>query len=227
MATESDSIAADSEEKVDIALEKYGDRHAFRIKNQKFIVDKRYVPIRSLGQGAYGVVCSATDTENDTKVAIKKVSNCFEDLVDGKRILREIKLLRHLRHPNIVSMKDMVNPFSKKEFEDVYLVMDLMDSDLHRIIHSKNKLTDEHHQVFMYQILCGLLYMHSAYVIHRDLKPSNLLVNSNCQLKICDFGLARGVNDYPVSVEEDNLTEYVVTRWYRAPGMLNIFFVFV
>jgi serine/threonine protein kinase len=112
----------------------------------------------------------------------------------------------------------MVNPFSKKEFEDVYLIMELMDSDLHRIIHSKNKLTEEHFQYFIYQVLCGLKYMHSANVVHRDLKPSNLLLNANCELKICDFGLARGVQD-PTS-SQDNLTEYVVTRWYRAPEIM-------
>jgi serine/threonine protein kinase len=207
-----------------LALSKYGDRHAFKIKSQKFIIDKRYSPVRSLGAGAYGVVCSAIDKEapekdgEGKKVAIKKVSRAFEDVTDAKRILREIKLLRHFNHDNVVKLGDMVNPFSKKEFEDVYLVMELMDSDLHRIIHSKNKLTEEHFQYFIYQVLCGLKYIHSANVVHRDLKPSNLLLNANCELKICDFGLARGVQD-PTS-SQDNLTEYVVTRWYRAPEIM-------
>ncbi len=85
-----------------------------------------------------------------------------------------------------------------------------------RIINSKNELTDEHYQYFTYQMLRGMKYIHSANVIHRDLKPSNLLLNSDCQLKICDFGLARGIKkevDY-------ELTEYVVTRWYRAPEVM-------
>jgi len=207
-----------SSEDADSAVVKYGDRHSFKVKNQKFVVDRKYVPIKCLGAGAYGVVCSASDTESGRKVAIKKVSRAFEEVTDAKRILREVKMLRHFDHPNIVKLHDMVNPFSKKEFEEVYMVLELLDSDLHRIIHSKNVLTMEHLQFFVYQTLCGLKYMHSANVVHRDLKPSNILVNASCELRICDFGLARGVGDCDPTL--DNLTEYVVTRWYRAPEIM-------
>lgn len=94
--------------------------------------------------------------------------------------------------------------------------MDLMDTDLHRVIYSNQPLTPEHQQYFLYQMLLGLNYVHSANVIHRDLKPANILVNKNCELKICDFGLARGFD-----VEDDpNLTHYVVTLWYRAPEVI-------
>ena len=92
---------------------------------------------------------------------------------------------------------------------------ELLETDLHRIIYSRQSLTDEHLQFFIYQILVALKYMHSANVIHRDLKPSNILLNADCTLKICDFGLARGVD-----VENPDLTEYVVTRWYRAPEIM-------
>lgn len=74
-------------------------------------------------------------------------------------------------------------------FEDIYIVLDLMESDLHRIIHSKQELTEEHVRYFLYQLLRGLKYIHSACVVHRDLKPSNLLINENCDLKIGDFGV--------------------------------------
>ena len=73
-------------------------------------------------------------------------------------------------------------------FQDIYIVFDLMESDLHRIIQSKQELTDDHVRFFIYQLLRGLKYIHSANVVHRDLKPSNLLVNENCTLKIGDFG---------------------------------------
>jgi len=98
-------------------------------------------------------------------------------------------------------------------------VSELMDTDLHYIIHSKQPLTDEHFKYFLYQILRGVHAIHTAHVLHRDLKPGNLLVNKNCDLKICDFGLARAID--PSEEKKDlGLTEYVVTRWYRAPELL-------
>ena len=94
-----------------------------------------------------------------------------------------------------------------------------METDLHKLLRSQ-KLSSDHICYFLYQILRGLKYIHSANVLHRDLKPSNILLNSNCDLKICDFGLARVCD-----TSHDHtgvLTEYVATRWYRAPEvMLN------
>ncbi|KAG6408344.1 hypothetical protein SASPL_131349 [Salvia splendens] len=112
-----------------------------------------------IGKGAYGIACSAVNSETSEHVAINKIANAFDNKIDAKRTLREIKLLRHMDHENY----------------------------------------------FLYQILRGLKYIHSANVLHRDLKPSNLLLNANCDLKICDFGLAR------VTSETDFMTEYVVT----------------
>ncbi|XP_028942375.1 mitogen-activated protein kinase 7, partial [Antrostomus carolinensis] len=94
-----------------------------------------------------------------------------------------------------------------------------MESDLHQIIHSSQPLTLEHVRYFLYQLLRGLKYIHSANVLHRDLKPSNLLVNENCELKIGDFGMARGLGADPRQTKAF-LTEYVATRWYRAPELL-------
>jgi len=191
--------------------------HEFMVNSCKFVVDKKYSPLKPLGRGAYGVVCSGLDRITNKKVAIKKIPKAFDDLVDAKRILREVKLLRHFKHENIVGLRDLSGPQDVNEpFEDLYIFLDFMETDLHKIIYSKNELTDEHIQYFVYQILRGLKFIHSAKVIHRDLKPSNLLLNGNCDLKICDFGLARGMKD-----EEDfELTEYVVTRWYRAPEVM-------
>lgn len=100
--------------------------------------------------------------------------------------------------------------------------IELMECDLAAIIRSGQPLTDAHFQSFIYQILCGLKYIHSANVLHRDLKPGNLLVNADCELKICDFGLARG---FSIDPEENAgyMTEYVATRWYRAPEIMLSF----
>lgn len=199
---------------------KYADRHTFTISGSKFIVDRKYVPVKPIGTGAYGVVCAVVDKTTNKKVAIKKIPNAFDDLVDAKRILREIKLLHHFDHENIIGLCDLVNPLTKQDFEDVYIILDYMETDLHKVIYSKNDLTEDHCQYFVYQILRALKCMHSANVLHRDLKPSNLLVNSNCDLKVCDFGLARGVHGTDNGDEQDELTEYVVTRWYRAPEIM-------
>jgi serine/threonine protein kinase len=190
--------------------------HAFEVNGATFVVDKRYALIKTVGTGAYGVVVSVKDSVTGRSLAIKKVPNAFDDLTDSKRILREILLLRHLKHENVVGMFDIINPHTTIDgYADVYMVMDLMETDLHRIIYSRQPLTDEHVQFFIFQILRALKYIHSAGVLHRDIKPSNLLIDSTCDLKICDFGLARGVAD-----EDLNLTEYVVTRWYRAPEIM-------
>lgn len=85
----------------------------------------------------------------------------------------------------IIRIIDIIPPPSTaEEFEDVYIVQDLMETDLHRIIYSRQPLTIDHIQYFVYQILRGLKYIHSANVLHRDLKPSNLLLRSNCDLKV-------------------------------------------
>ena len=184
---------------------------------QRFEVDVRYKNLKMIGAGAYGLVCKATDTVTGEEVAIKKVRDVFTDLVDAKRILRELKLLMHLgKHANIVHIRDiMINPPNSEDFKDLYIVTNKYDCDLYRILNSGQTLTDDHFSWFLYQLLCGLKYVHSANVMHRDLKPSNLLVNANCDLALCDFGLARGEPGPGVA-----MTEYVVTRWYRAPELL-------
>lgn len=189
----------------------------YNVNGTRFEVDSRYQPIKPVGKGAYGLVCSASDLATNKKVAIKKVPRAFDDIVDGKRILREIKLMKFCNHENICVVRDVLPPRSIDSFDDVYIVLDLMDTDLHQIIRSKQGLSDDHVQYFLYQILRGLKYLHSANILHRDLKPGNLLVNANCDLQICDLGLARMMD--PTDVLRD-MTEYVVTRWYRPPELL-------
>ncbi|XP_057956817.1 mitogen-activated protein kinase 15 isoform X1 [Malania oleifera] len=182
----------------------------------------RYRIEEVIGKGSYGVVCSAYDTHTGEKVAIKKINDIFEHVSDATRILREIKLLRLLRHPDIVEIKHILLPPCRREFKDIYVVFELMESDLHQVIKANDDLTREHYQFFLYQLLRGLKYIHTANVFHRDLKPKNILANADCKLKICDFGLARvAFNDTPTAIF---WTDYVATRWYRAPELCGSFF---
>ncbi|CAJ1971347.1 unnamed protein product [Sphenostylis stenocarpa] len=182
----------------------------------------RYKIQEVIGKGSYGVVCSAIDTHTGEKVAIKKIHDIFEHVSDAARILREIKLLRLLRHPDIVEIKHVMLPPSRRDFKDIYVVFELMESDLHQVIKANDDLTKEHYQFFLYQLLRALKYIHTANVYHRDLKPKNILANANCKLKICDFGLARvAFSDTPTTVF---WTDYVATRWYRAPELCGSFY---
>lgn len=131
-----------------------------------------------------------------------------------------MKLLRYFNHENIISILDIQKPRNYESFTEVYLIQELMETDMHRVIRTQ-ELSDDHCQYFIYQTLRALKAMHSANVLHRDLKPSNLLLNANCDLKVCDFGLARSA-----ASTEDNqgfMTEYVATRWYRAPEIMLTF----
>lgn len=175
-----------------------------------------------IGKGSYGVVAAAVDTRTGERVAIKKINDVFEHVSDATRILREVKLLRLLRHPDVVEIKHIMLPPSRREFQDIYVVFELMESDLHQVIRANDDLTPEHYQFFLYQLLRALKYIHAANVFHRDLKPKNILANSDCKLKICDFGLARvSFNDAPTAIF---WTDYVATRWYRAPELCGSFF---
>uniref|UniRef100_A0A4W4GVR4 Mitogen-activated protein kinase n=1 Tax=Electrophorus electricus TaxID=8005 RepID=A0A4W4GVR4_ELEEL len=182
----------------------------------KFEVGEEYDIIETIGTGAYGVVSSARRRDNGQQVAIKKIPNAFEVVTNAKRTLRELKILKHFKHDNIIAIKDILHASRNVN----YVVLDLMESDLHQIIHSRQPLTPEHTRYFLYQLLRGLKYIHSANVIHRDLKPSNLLVNENCELKIGDFGMARGLSAAHADESRSFMTEYVATRWYRAPELM-------
>lgn len=189
---------------------------SYMVSGAVFECPQRYTLVRPIGKGAYGVVCSAVDNATGEQVAIKKIAGIVDNATDCRRTLREMRLLRHFNHENVITIRDVYVPASDgPNFKDVYTVSELMETDLHNIISSEQGLTPEHCQYFTYQILRALKHIHSANVLHRDLKPSNILLNSNCDLKICDFGLAR------VNPEEtDQLTAYVATRWYRAPEIM-------
>ncbi|KAG9264901.1 serine/threonine-protein kinase NLK [Astyanax mexicanus] len=186
-------------------------QHAHHLQQQLDIE-----PDRPIGYGAFGVVWSVTDPRDGKRVALKKMPNVFQNLVSCKRVFRELKMLCFFKHDNVLSALDILQPPHIDYFEEIYVVTELMQSDLHKIIVSPQPLSSDHVKVFLYQILRGLKYLHSAGILHRDIKPGNLLVNSNCVLKICDFGLAR----VEEPDESRHMTQEVVTQYYRAPEIL-------
>ncbi len=164
-----------------IVLNKMAD---WMIRGEKFSLGKRYSALEYLGSGAYGVVCAAFDRLNEEYIAIKKCKKVFHSRTMAKRTLREMRLLRLLDHDNIVKLRSVLSPTNRVLFAEVYVVFDLMETDLAVIIRSSQVLLDKHIQFFMFQLLLGLQYLQEKGIVHRDLKPRNLLVNTNCELKI-------------------------------------------
>jgi len=213
----------------------------------KWKLPSNYEVGQLIGSGSYGSVCEAYDSTHQRLVAIKRIGHMFEDLIDCKRILREIAILAKLSHGNVVKIYDIVAPSNMKTFQELYMVMEICDSDLKKLCRTDVTLSSLHISTLLYNLLVGLMYLHSAGIYHRDLKPANCLVNQDCSVKICDFGLSRaiGVEEQQHLEELPNtprgsegqaqasgpvvphtqrlkrhLTGHVVTRWYRAPELI-------
>ncbi|XP_075406626.1 mitogen-activated protein kinase 15 [Tenrec ecaudatus] len=181
-------------------------------------VAQRYQLKRRLGKGAYGMVWKAVDRTSGEVVAIKKIFDAFRDDTDAQRTFREILLLKEFGdHPNIIRLLDVIQAENNR---DIYLVLEAMDTDLNAVIRKGKLLQDTHQRYIFYQLLRATRFIHSGNVVHRDQKPSNVLLNANCLVKLCDFGLARSLSQLLEGPEAQALTTYVATRWYRAPEVL-------
>lgn len=186
---------------------------------ERFELPSRYEAIKIIGEGAYATVIEAKDTKYSKLVAIKKNRNVFDSRVNATRVLRELQLLARAWHPDVIELQGALCPDLKdiETFEDLYLIMPKMDATLSKVV-QVSELSTEHIKYLLYQMLRGLLYLHSAGVIHRDLKTENVLVNGeNSDLKIADFGLVKSIQQFKDDVE---MTQYVSTRWYRAPQIV-------
>uniref|UniRef100_A0A7S2HTT0 Mitogen-activated protein kinase n=1 Tax=Haptolina brevifila TaxID=156173 RepID=A0A7S2HTT0_9EUKA len=183
------------------------DRHVLR----------KYEVVQKLGKGAYGIVWRAIDKRTKEVVALKKIFDAFQNATDAQRTFREVMFLQEMRgHEHIVTL---TNVHKADNDRDLYLVFEFMETDLHAAIRA-NILQEIHKQYIIWQSLKALKYMHSAELLHRDMKPSNLLLNSDCLMKVADFGLARSLRAELANAGDYTMTDYVATRWYRAPEIL-------
>uniref|UniRef100_A0A914I7C2 Stress-activated protein kinase JNK n=1 Tax=Globodera rostochiensis TaxID=31243 RepID=A0A914I7C2_GLORO len=174
---------------------------------------RRYEFNASIGSGAQGLVICCNDLLTKQRVAIKRLTRPFANVIHAKRAYREFEIMNLVNHRNIIKLLNAYTPQSSlDEFSDIYLVMECMDANLCSVV--QMGLDHERLSFLLYQMLCGINHLHKAGIIHRDLKPSNIVVDMNCQLKILDFGLARN------SGENMLMTPYVVTRYYRAPEVV-------
>ncbi|XP_057569491.1 cyclin-dependent kinase 10 isoform X5 [Hippopotamus amphibius kiboko] len=174
---------------------------------------KEFEKLNRIGEGTYGIVYRARDTQTDEIVALKKVRMDKEK--DGVPIssLREITLLLRLRHPNIVELKEVV---VGTHLESIFLVMGYCEQDLASLLENMpTPFSEAQVKCIVLQVLRGLQYLHQNFILHRDLKVSNLLMTDKGCVKTADFGLARA---YGIPVKP--MTPKVVTLWYRAPELL-------
>lgn len=172
----------------------------------------KYEVLGVVGEGAYGVVLKCRNKETTEVVAIKKFKESEDDEIFKKTTTREVKILRMLRHPYIVCLKEAFRRKAK-----LYLVFEFADKNLLEVLEEQpSGLDPEVVRIYTYQLVLAIHWCHSNSVIHRDIKPENLLINLKTKtLKLCDFGFAR-----VISKTNDDLTDYVATRWYRAPELL-------
>lgn len=192
------------------------------VSGHTFTVDVRYDfrNARIMGRGSFGVVTRAFDTVRGFEIAIKRVRPYADDIWGAVHHLREIKIIKRLSfHPNIISLYNLSVNEAKKE---LYMYLELMDSDLARIINSNQTLTEQHFKCFMKQILEGIHAMHQLGIFHRDLKPGNILLTKDCHIRIADLGLARFMHPSTLQGENEDkpMTHAVVTTWYRCLELL-------
>uniref|UniRef100_A0A8C8RR22 non-specific serine/threonine protein kinase n=1 Tax=Pelusios castaneus TaxID=367368 RepID=A0A8C8RR22_9SAUR len=169
----------------------------------------RYTTMKQLGDGTYGSVLMGKSNESGELVAIKRMKRKFYSW-DECMNLREVKSLKKLNHANVIKLKEVI-----RENDHLYFVFEYMKENLYQLMKDRNKLFPESViRNIMYQILQGLAFIHKHGFFHRDMKPENLLCMGPELVKIADFGLARELRSQPP------YTDYVSTRWYRAPEVL-------
>ena len=171
----------------------------------------KYEILGVVGEGAYGIVLKCRNKETGDILAIKKFKDTEDDEIILKNTQREIKMLKLLKYEHVVDLKEA---FKRKG--RIYLVFEFVDKNLLEVLEEKpTGLDPEFIKKIIYQLIKSINFCHEHNVIHRDIKPENLLINGDGSLKLCDFGFARFLPQ-----KNEVLTDYVATRWYRAPELI-------
>ena len=202
----------------------------FRNNEDDFKLPHEFQKIKKLGQGAYGKVMQIIHLPTGREYGCKRFEYIFHDQQRARKLLRELRILKNLKHPCCNQLLCVIEPESirsskqsrdldgfssddsceesdtKTDFDDAYLVLRLADTDLKKLLKSERHLEEVQVKSIVYDILCGLKYLHNKRIIHRDLKPANILLNNNCTIQICDFGLARSLDGVFKRSKEDDIT---------------------
>ena len=207
-----------------------------------------YEFIKLIGVGSYGEVVQAKHVKTGKIVAIKHLNDIFKNEYDAKKNVREVQIMRQFtsmkNNSFTTKLFDVIVPKDPTNLSYMFLVMDYMQTDLKKIFQSMPDLEfcEDHMISILYNILCSLNFVHSANVIHRDIKPANLLVDVDCRVKICDFGLSRSLPEPKLCEKKSReqivkelrgdsqnrmkakrrLSNHVVSRWYRPPEIILV-----
>lgn len=170
--------------------------------------DGNWTREKTMGYGAYGKVMECIYIPMGMSFAVKRFERIFQDEQRGTRLLRELAILNKVEHSCLNKLVTMFPPKNVDVMKDTYMVLDKCDMDMKKLLRSNKFLEEVQCKSMIYDILCGVLYLHKAKIAHRDLKPENILVNDDCTIQICDFGLSRSLEDIP-DPNQDN--EYEIS----------------
>lgn len=174
----------------------------------EFVVDARYRSLTVIGSGSFGVVAGAHDTKTNQRVAIKKILSAFATSKSARYVLREVRLLRHINHPNIVRLLDIDVPYQYRAWDEVYIVTPMLHTDLRAALNNRVVKTVTQKKKIAFDLLCALEYMHGLGLMHRDVKTRNLLLDKNLNAQLCDLGHSRfyskSNNDLNLEFEHDD-----------------------